>query len=296
MIDENIIPSKYPILVLPMNGVSDGDLATAVSNAGAFPSISVFNYYQNKSIVLDYLNKDLQKFSDATGHSNILISMHWEDFLKIETLELLLKNEIKFIELFIRPLNNELWEVLSNKISEVRKLGMKIFFKTAKLLPVSEFDAIILKGPNGAGRTFFDGNDLQTSFDNFSKTVGSDKIIPSGGIGNYNDTQYFLNQGALAVGIGTLIAASEESKVSLETKKRIIESTSKDIVNIGPLNCRGLLFSLVDKDDDNNSRSLREGIKGTESGCIYVGNGIDYINEILPVKTIIERLIYNADQ
>lgn len=296
MIDKSIIPSKHPIVVLPMNGVSDIDLAIVVSNAGAFSSISIFNYYKNSLVNLDLLDRELQRFSDTTGHSDILISMHWEDFLKIEILELLLKNEIKFIELFMRPLNNELWAVLSDKISEVRKLGMKIFFKTIKLLPVSEYDAIILKGSNGAGRTFLSADNLTTSFGNLSKTVGSDKIIPSGGIGNYNDTQYFLNQGALAVGIGTLIAASEESKVSLETKKRIIESTSKDIVNIGPLNCRGLLFSLVDKDDDNNSKSLREGIKGTESGCIYVGNGIDYINEILPVKTIIERLVYNADQ
>lgn len=293
---KKIFPSRYPIMVMPMNGVSDVNLALAVDKAGAFPSISVFNYYQNNSINYDLLDQEIGRFCDYTGHSNILISMHWEDFLKNETSEFLTKHKLKFIELFIRPPDHDLWHPLSEKISESRKVGTLFFFKTIKMLPLSDYDSIILKGPHGAGRSFSGAEDLQTTFDKLSNKIGSNKIIPSGGIGNYHQAQYFLNKGALAVGIGTLIAASEESKISLETKKKIINSTSKDISNIGPLNCRGLLFSLVEKDDNNNTKSLREGIKGTQSGCIYVGNGIDYIKEILPIKTIIERLVYNHYQ
>ena len=104
-----------------------------------------------------------------------------------------------------------------------------------------------------------------------------------------------MDQDALAIGIGTLFAASEESCVSKDTKQRIIDSTSADIKLIGPLNCRGLLFSRLEDDDENNSKSLYAGIKGTDTGCIYVGNGIDYIKEIMPVKDIIEWLVKDVN-
>lgn len=291
------IPSQHPIMVMPMNGVSDIDLALAVDKAGAFPSISIFNYYENNNLDFNLLDKELQRFIDIAGHSHILISMHWEHLLNNKISNLLNKLDIKYIELFIRPLNHILWPQLQEKISQLRTCNFKFFFKTAKIIPISEYDAIIIKGPNGAGRSFASTPDLQITFETFTKNIDASKIIPSGGIGNNLEVQHYISKGAAAVGIGTLIAVSEESKISMETKKKIISSTSKDIVNIGPLNCRGLLFSKIDNDDDdNNSRALRAGIKGTDSGCIYVGNGIDYIKEILPVKEIIQRLLINVNQ
>jgi hypothetical protein len=280
---------------MPMNGVSDIDLALAVEKSGGFPSITVFNYYQNETLNFKNLDIDLAKYCQAVGHSDILISMNWGDFLNPKMSELFIKYDIKFVELLIRPAIDKLWVTVSKTISDFKKNDVKFLFKTTKILPVCEYDAVILKGPNGAGRSFTYTEDLKTTFHRLAKDIGSDKIIPSGGIGNYYDARYFLNNGAQAIGVGTLIAASHESKVSIETKKRILDSTSKDIVNIGSLNCRGILFSLLDDDDDNNTKSLRAGIKGTKSGCIYVGNGIDFIHEILPVKTIIERLIYNVN-
>jgi hypothetical protein len=159
---------------------------------------------------------------------------------------------------------------------------------------MSYFDSIVLKGPQAAGRSFSSLVSLEDRYDAMKEQVGS-RIIPSGGIGSPEQVKYFMDREALAVGIGTLLAASEESCVSSDTKQKIIESTSKDIKLIGPLNCRGLLFSRLENDDDNNSKSLYEGIKGTNSGCIYVGNGIDYINKIMPVKDIIEWLVKDVN-
>jgi hypothetical protein len=286
--------SKYPIVAMPMNGVSNVDLAITVSQAGAVPSLSIFNYYTNGKIDLLLIEKELKRFTDATGTSEIILSMHWEHFMADPIINLLMKYNISLIELFVRPADQSTWSDLATHIDKMSLVGFCVMFKTTNRLPVSNFGAIVLKGPLAAGRSFGSTESLEHRYDEIKEKIGA-KIIPSGGIGSPEQVKYFMDQDALAVGIGTLLAASEESCVSKETKKRIIDSTSADITLIGPLNCRGLLFSRLTGDDDNNSQSLYAGIKGTDAGCIYVGNGIDYIKEIMPVKDIIEWLVKDVN-
>jgi len=289
-----MISSKFPIIAMPMNGVSTTELAIAVHNAGAFPSISVFNYYSEGRISIKKLTNEFLKFQDKTGSSNILVSMHWEELLHPAVLDMLISCKIFSIELFVRPISHSSWPVLIDHIKKLRKENFKIIFKTTGLVPISEFDALVIKGPLGAGRSFLNTLDLENDFYKLKEKLPDSCLIPSGGIGCSEQVKYYISRGASAVGIGTLIAASEESCVSIETKQKIINSTSSDITVIGPLNCRGLLFSKLENDDDNNSKSLREGIKGTTQGCIYVGNGIDHIKQIMPVKDIIESLVQDV--
>lgn len=289
-----MISSKFPIIVMPMNGVSTTELAIAVHNAGAFPSISVFNYYSEGRISIKKLTNEFLKFQDKTGSSNILVSMHWEELLHPAVLDMLINCKIFSIELFVRPISHNSWPVLIDYIKKLRNENFKIIFKTTGMVPISEFDALVIKGPLGAGRSFSNTTDLENAFDKLKEKLPDSCLIPSGGIGCSEQVKYYISRGAAAVGIGTLIAASEESCVSIETKQKIINSTSSDITSIGPLNCRGLLFSKLENDDDNNSKSLREGIKGTTQGCIYVGNGIDHIKKIMPVKNIIELLVQDV--
>lgn len=286
--------SRYPIVAMPMNGVSNVALAIAVSLAGGIPSLSVFNYYTNGRVNLLLIEKQLQQFTDATGSSEIILSMLWEHFMAMPIVELLLKYKVTLIELFVRPADQTTWHTLSTHIDKMALNGINVMFKTTNHLPISNFDAIVLKGPLAAGRSFGGIRSLENQYNETKEKVGS-KIIPSGGIGNPEQVKYFMDRDALAIGIGTLFAASVESCVSASTKEKIIESTSADIKLIGPLNCRGLLFSRLDGDDDNNSKSLHAGIQGTDSGCIYVGNGIDYIKEIMPVKDIIEWLVKDVN-
>ena len=281
-------------MAMPMNGVSDINFAIVVSQAGAVPSISFFNYYTDGKINLPWFEKELKRFIDATNSTEIILSMHWEHFISNAVTDILLKNKIKLVELFIRPLAHQLWPELSKQINTMKEHGVSVMFKTTGLLPVSHFDSIVLKGPQAAGRSFGGTMSLEEQYNVVKEKIGS-KIIPSGGIGSPEQIKYFMDREAIAIGIGTLLAASEESCVSKETKQRIIDSTSTDIELIGPLNCRGLLFSRLEGDDDNNSRSLRAGIKGTDSGCIYVGNGIDHIKQIMKVKDIIERLVKDVN-
>lgn len=288
---KSVFDCDKPIIAMAMNGVSDVDLAVSVFKAGAFPSISVFNYFKEGKTDWGFFIREVERFKQTTGTNKILISMLWEQFLHKEVIDILIKLKVEYIELFIRPHTDGLWSELSKTIDYLKKdYNFKFFFKSTGLLPACNYDGIILKGPDGAGRSFENTPPLEEGFEKvISKT---DKgVIPSGGIGTADQVSYYMSKGALAVGVGTLIAASEESCVSKETKQKIIESSSADIQKFGTLGCRGLLFSEFNQTaDTNNTAALRAGIKDPLAGCLYMGNGIDYIKEILPVKDIIELL------
>jgi NAD(P)H-dependent flavin oxidoreductase YrpB (nitropropane dioxygenase family) len=183
--------SRHPIVAMPMNGVSDINLAIVVSQAGAVPSISFFNYYTDGKVNLPWVEKELKRFIDATSSTEIILSMHWEHFISNAVTDILLKNKIRLVELFIRPLTHQLWPDLSKQINTMKSHGVNVMFKTTGLLPVSHFDSIVLKGPQAAGRSFGGIMSLEEQYKSVKEKIGS-KVIPSGGIGSPEQIKYFI--------------------------------------------------------------------------------------------------------
>mgnify|MGYP003348685181 CR=1 FL=1 len=64
----NYFNSKYPIIALAMNQVSDAKFAIECSNAGIYPSISLFNYYKNNTI-------NYERFIRETTLNNFMLSL-----------------------------------------------------------------------------------------------------------------------------------------------------------------------------------------------------------------------------
>jgi len=110
--------------------------------------------------------------------------------------------------------------VLENK-TRFNQHGGKVLFK---VLNVNDqcypFDGFIIKGPDGAGRTApGDGESLDVYY-NTLKTIAPDAaIIPSGGISTSQQVKYWIDKGVVAVGIGSLFAASKESPINLIAKE-----------------------------------------------------------------------------
>jgi NAD(P)H-dependent flavin oxidoreductase YrpB (nitropropane dioxygenase family) len=172
-----------------------------------------------------------------------------------------------------------------------------VFTKTiAESDILDNIDGIILKGPDGAGRGNTQGISLLELFDSIHAQYPNLLIIPAGGIGTHEHVKAYMDRGAFAVGVGTLIAATQESRVSHETKLKMVESTSKDIKQLanGSVDTfaqNALVFKQVEGDNFNNTRGLMAGVRSPTVGHIFVGTGIDNVTEILPVKTVIENLI-----
>ena len=288
---KEFLKCTHPIVCVPMNQCSDINLAIAVHNAGAFPSMSMFNFHTDRKINMQLTEYELNRFQDATGSNNALIGMGWDELLNPEFINLLDKMGFKFLEVFHLPKDNPRWPEVRKTVSELRSIGFKIIFKVQKHLSKVEQDAVIIKGKDGAGRTPEDGLPVKEFFSVMKAARPEVNIIPSGGISTSEQVNYYMAHGAMAVGIGTLFAASEESPVSLETKLKIVDSTSEDLKRIGKLNHQGLLFKNIEDGDDNNNQALMQGMRGTSNGCIYAGAGIDSVKEILPVKDIVQRLV-----
>lgn len=273
-----------------MNKVSDLSLAVAVYNAGAFPSISLI---AGGSIDLYQLESTLKSFKHLTGSTNVLLSFSWEDLLNPKVIDIIIKEDFRYIEFFHRPLSDPLWNDMLVLLSYLKNNNFILVAKTLKAVTKIKYDNVILKGPDGAGRTLQDVGTLDENFEIYKNQSPETKVIPSGGISTKAQVDYYLGKGATAVGIGTLFALSEESCVSTETKLKLIKETSAVLSLQGKFNHQGIIFNKLENDDDNNTQALITGINSPVNGTMFAGKGIDNITSIRPVKEIIAELCSN---
>lgn len=306
--------TKHPIVCLAMNGVSDANLAIAVSKAGAIPSLSLPNYMRDmgKNFLKVELVKDLARFCEETGSSDIMISLtdhhlfEYYDFLY----SLFKQFNITHIEMIVMSMadshyaKNDDSEYI-DKLSNLKSLGMKIIIKSisfpndtlrrfTKTEPI--MDGILIKGLDGAGKVNHLAYKNSTSLLKLSSLAieryPGKAVIPSGGIATATQVKNLLAIGCTAVGIGTLFALSEESKVAKNSKLEIIADNKR---KLDKLECEGILQNAFifkryeGEDNSNHSISLKLGTEG-KGGHLFTGKGISEVNEILPVSEIINRL------
>lgn len=303
-------PSKYPVIAVAMNQVSDINLAIAVAKAGGFPSISIFNYIVAKQVVnWPGFERDLAKFQDEVGNNNIAVSID-TNFMIADTpkmIEIVDKFKISHIEIIgiekhLR--HSELRQNINRCCNSLVKNGTRIFIKAVRyptdiddFISPSRilFNAIGIKSSKGAGRIDeTHGLSLVELVKQIKTNYPEYPIIAVGGVGSNKDVSELLASGASAIGIGTLFAASAESPISMEAKIKMIKVTNSQLTNIiadTVTKQRALVFKkYAGSDNGNNTFSLRSGIQTGKEGHVFAGAGIDHINEILPVKDIIERL------
>lgn len=272
-----------------MNQVSDLKLAAAVSVAGAYPSLSLYNYEIHDSILdLESFSNDLKNFKLITGSNELMISMGAKNFLDTNVLDIVTEHQISVIEL--------IEDVNSKTIDEINRIkknfsNIKLFVKILGKQPLPDVDGIILKGPEGGGRSNPNRMSLINMFIEAQKLKPDLMIIPSGGIGKVSDINQFIKLGAKMVGIGTLFAATSESPISTKTKLKIIESSSKDLKRFSTLNQHALIFKEIENDDENRTMSLKSGIRSAVEGHVYLGSSIDNIDRIKTVEELILELV-----
>jgi nitronate monooxygenase len=312
--------TRYPIVCLPMNRVSNIELAIAVAKAGCLPSIIMVTYSANdgKVFLEENFKMDMLKFRLEVGNCNIIVSM--TDFFLaahhnrvVKMIQMFGITHIEILPYYgnqMRRLKNgegleETSYSLENYIKhlvEIKSIGCKIIVKCLAypIEPVSEnlvqhkvIDAIIVKSALGAGKVSPYHTNLVELIIKARKKYPTVHIIASGGISTSKDVRNCLEVGAIAVGIGTIFALSKESKIDSKTKEALISKSSEDISAIRK---SGLGLNAIvlkehsEPDDDNFSKSLELGVRGA-GGHLYIGHGINQVNEILSVPDIVKRLI-----
>lgn len=293
---------NYPIAAMAMNKVSDLKLAVAVRKAGAFPSLSVYNYFVSPTVIsADLLKADLDAYKEQCGDYSILVSIGVDQLLDDSIFDALYSTRLNAIELILdTPFeSNGSGEARNNerdkRIKMLQGNGTLVFVKTIQLGDIAEvsvIDGITLKGPDGAGRGNADGITLSELFDQVKATYPNLKIIVAGGIGNSSQVKEYIDRGAFAVGIGTLFAAAQESKVSHETKLKMVSAGANDIKKLsGGAQQNALVFKELTNDTFNNTQGLMAGVKSPAIGHVFAGKSIEYITEIKPANQIVQELI-----
>jgi NAD(P)H-dependent flavin oxidoreductase YrpB (nitropropane dioxygenase family) len=298
--------TKYPIVAVGMNKVSDISLALAVANAGGVATVSGFNYLVPvNTLDLESLTADFELYKADRSTCDFIFSV--EDRMLInypELLEIFDRYEIKYLELITSPeFVKDNHARFDDVIKKIKKRNIKLLVKMITI-PVSDtsewkkyindtFDGIIIKGPNGAGRVLsMSSKSLLELTEICLKNFPGKIIIPSGGVGTSTDVLDLLCVGAHAVGIGTLFAASVESSLSEQAKEKLVMSDYSEVtqLNTTDLKQNALVFTDVEQDRENNTRGLLLGIQTGSSGHIFAGRGINNVNKIKSVKEIITNL------
>lgn len=296
---------KYPIACMAMNKVSDVNLAVAVRNAGCLPSLSIFNYYTKVgNISVSLLDRDLAAYKNAVGDCSILISTDISSLLDLEGfVDLLLTYQVKAVEIILEDQPASLEDVLYRRqivlptvVLKMQANGILVFIKSLSPRDGLLGNGFILKGPDGAGRGNLSGETLSELFDRSKEAHPNSLIITSGGVGTSQQLKYYIDRGAFGVGIGTMFAVSAESKISTETKLKLVASSGSDVKRLdnGKTDSdsqNAIVFSETQGDNQNNTRGLMTGIQSPVSGHVFMGKGIEYANEILTCEQIVTRLV-----
>ncbi|CAB4241836.1 COG2070 Dioxygenases related to 2-nitropropane dioxygenase [uncultured Caudovirales phage] len=290
----------YPIVAMAMNKVSDLRLAIAIRKAGGLPSLSVFNYFTAPNVIEKTLIElDLMAYREVFKDTHIIVSTSVSVLLSLKLTEVLTRFKVLCVELILDDdiTTRASSDVVSNEIKALQAGGVMVFTKTLSdddILP--GIDGIVLKGPDGAGRGNTSGISLLDLFDDIHSRYPDLLIIPAGGISTAEHVKQYMDRGAWACGIGTLFAATEESRVSYETKLKMVEATSKDIQQLANGDVQAfaqnaLVFGKVANDNFNNTKGLMAGVSSPKHGHIFVGAGIDSVTSIVPVRTVIDNLV-----
>lgn len=282
--------SKYPIICAPMNQVSDLNLALAVSKAGAIPSLISYCYADK----YEFFN-EVELFLKETDNSDIIVAIDDKDIIHPHTIKKIKELNIKYLMRY--PNENkkftegQLHSIYNNATSILKNIScdvIELYIKSGGEVLDNNF--YFLKGSDGAGRGLVNTEQL---FSEYKNKYPNGSFIPVGGIGSPKDVKKYIDAGATAIAVGTLFAASAESKLSLESKQRIVRATSKDLKRFSVGQDQQAIFfeKFNQTDDDNHTESLKEGIATGTSGHLFAGKGIDHVDSIKPVVEIVKYLV-----
>jgi len=303
-----IFNSKYPILEACMNKGSTLPLALAVHNAGAYPSLCSWTYENNHKL----MRNDLKNFVENTGSNNIHISFELIELEKYnaECLSMIKDFNIPTIEIIFARYGIHLSETeLNNKaqtlFGPIKDIGTKIFRRI--FFPITEeqrqlhfLDGFCVKGHDAAGGSSYGDNPPSTQelFLKQQELTPNALVIPYGGVGTAEQVKNYFDLGASIIAVGTVLAASAESPIKIETKLAMVNASKQDLQKFSYNNkinykMNALPFeAYTHQDDPNRTASLVSGLykKNTKQGHVYAGHSIDHITEILPCTTIVQNL------
>lgn len=296
----SLLGIKYPIIQGGMAWTSDANLAAAVSNGGGAGIISAGGRTS------EWVRSEIQKAKSLTdkpfGVNVMLMAPNASEIVDIACEE-----KVQFVTL---GAGNPVPHIPKLKAAGVKVIPVVPNVKLADRIEKSGADAMILEGMEAGGHI-----GTQTTMALMSNVLATHHEIPvivAGGISDGRAIAAALLMGADGVQMGSRFVLTTECSVHPAVKEAIIGATDTDSAVTGfsrghavrclknefteeflALERSGAPQEELDKLATGTSR--RGSVEGdTSRGAIQVGQSLNVLNDILPCKDVIERLIAQA--
>ena len=295
---------EHPILLAPMDIVSDGRLAAAVSRAGGFGIIG--GGYGDEA----WLAREM----DAAGDARVGVGfITWSMAKRPRLLDLALERRPPAIMLSfgeVRPHADKIKRAGALLICQVQTLAQ------AKDAVANGANVLVAQGAEGGGHGVARGTFPLVPA--VVDTAGGVPVAAAGGIADGRGLAAALMLGADGVLLGTRFYASQEAAAFAAAKKRIVEASGDRTIrvilfdiarrNVWPApyagrvlqnafseRWRGREAELLQHQDEEAARYAEARDAGDfDTAAVIAGEAVDLITDIPPAADIVARMIREA--
>lgn len=296
----NLLGIKYPILQGGMAWTSDAVLAAAVSNAGGAGIIGSGG--RTVEWTRDEIRKAKQLTDKPFGVNVMLMAPNIA-----EIIDMLCEEKVAFVTLGA-----------GNPVPFIKKFqeaGIKVIpvvpnVKLAMRIEAAGADALVVEGMEAGGH--IGKQTTMALMENVLPNIKNIPVLVAGGISDGRALAAALLMGAEGVQMGSRFLLTTECPAHPAAKAAIIKATDTDSVatgysrNLG-VRCLANAFTdaytakeiagapneeLMAMGTGTNRLGILEG--DTEKGTVMVGQSLNVLNDVLPCKEVMERIIAEA--
>lgn len=291
---------KYPVIQGGMAWTSDANLAAAVSNAGGAGIIG------SGGRTVEWTRDEVRKAKGLTdkpfGVNVMLMAPNIT-----EIIEMLCEEKVAFVTL---GAGNPVPHIATFHAAGIKVIPVVPSVKLAKRIEAAGADAMVVEGMEAGGH--IGKQTTMALMENVLPAVQSIPVLVAGGISDGRALAAALLMGAEGVQMGSRFLLTTECPAHPAAKEAIVKATDTDSVatgysrNLG-VRCLANAFTdaytakeiagapkeeLMQMGTGTNRKGILEG--DTVNGTVMCGQSLNVLNDILPCKDVMERIIAEA--
>ena len=291
---------KYPVIQGGMAWTSDANLAAAVSNAGGAGIIG------SGGRTVEWTRDEVRKAKSLTdkpfGVNVMLMAPNIT-----EIIEMLCEEKVAFVTL---GAGNPVPHIATFHAAGIKVIPVVPSVKLAKRIEAAGADAMVVEGMEAGGH--IGKQTTMALMENVLPAVQSIPVLVAGGISDGRALAAALLMGAEGVQMGSRFLLTTECPAHPSAKEAIVKATDTDSVatgysrNLG-VRCLANAFTdaytakeiagapkeeLMQMGTGTNRKGILEG--DTVNGTVMCGQSLNVLNDVLPCKDVMERIIAEA--
>ena len=291
---------KYPVIQGGMAWTSDANLAAAVSNAGGAGIIG------SGGRTVEWTRDEVRKAKSLTdkpfGVNVMLMAPNIA-----EIIEMLCEEKVAFVTL---GAGNPVPHIATFHAAGIKVIPVVPSVKLAKRIEAAGADAMVVEGMEAGGH--IGKQTTMALMENVLPAVQSIPVLVAGGISDGRALAAALLMGAEGIQMGSRFLLTTECPAHPAAKEAIVKATDTDSVatgysrNLG-VRCLANAFTdaytakeiagapkeeLMQMGTGTNRKGILEG--DTVNGTVMCGQSLNVLNDVLPCKDVMERIIAEA--